>query len=508
MALVALVVFLPSIRNGFVNWDDDRNFLDNPSLRGLGADNIEWAFSTFLLGHYHPLTWLSLELDYALWGLNPAGFHLTNTILHAMTAACICLLFTELIRLARREDRATESTIWGAAVGALLFAVHPLRVESVAWASERRDVLSGLFYALTALLYVRGRVKAALGAFVAALLSKVIVTTLPVVLLLVDLYPLRRRPGLRLAPFFALSLIFGLIGVGRYEAGVAGVAANIDLYPELRLMLSLWGLFFYLWKSAAPFGLYPVVVPSADPQATDVRYLVAAAVVLTLSGAAIWLWRRGKPWLAAAWAAYVVTLLPVLSLLRLDRQQAVADHHSYLATLGFAALAGGGWAVWRERDRRAVWAAVAVVALLSGLTVRQIGFWRDSETLWRRTALAFPEAAVAHNNLGRALAEQGRVPEAIESLLRAVAVDPSYAHARYNLGSLLMQTGRLAEAEQAFRAGLESEPRFAQGWSDLGNCLLRQGRVEEAIAAYDRALEVDPAYADARHNRGLALELR
>lgn len=508
VALIALLVFLPAVGNEFVNWDDDRNFLDNQAYRGLAPQNIEWAFSTFLLGHYHPLTWLTLEVDYFIWGLNPAGYHFTNALLHAGTAFFVYLLFFELIRRSRREENASASTAWGAAFGALLFALHPLRVESVAWASERRDVLSGLFYVLTAWLYVQGRLAASLGAFVAALMSKVIVATLPVVLLILDIYPLRRKPGLRLAPYFALSLVFGLIGVGRYEAGVAGVAANLDLYPDLRLMLSVWGLFYYVFKSVWPVGLYPMVVPTADPQSTDPHLLLAAAAVVALTVLAVWLWRRGKLAFPAAWAAYVVTLLPVLSLLRLDRQQSVADHHSYLATLGLAALAGGAWARWREQNQRAVLVAAATLVLLAGLTIRQIGFWSDSETLWSRTAEAYPEAIVAHNNLGRALTADGRRAEAIASFQRAVAVDPGYAHAQYNLGAVLMQENRLEEAEQAFRASLQSEPSFAQGWSDLGNCLLRQRRIEEAIAAYDQALEVDPGFEDARHNRQLAMQLR
>ena len=497
---VTLLVFLPALSNGFVNWDDDRNFLDNPAFRGLAPQNISWAFSTFLLGHWHPLTWLSLELDYALWGMNPAGYHFTNALLHALAALLAYLLFVEL--LGREKGR------WAAAVGALLFALHPLRVESVAWASERRDVLCGVFSLAAALYYVRGRTALSLALFTGALLSKVLAATLPVALLVLDLYHLKRRPGLRLLPYFLLALAAGLVGVGRYEGGVSAAAADLDLYPGLRIMLSVFGLAFYLVKTALPFGLYPQYVWNADPQPTDGLLLGAAVLVGAAVAAAAWAWRRGRRAPAAALAVYAATLAPVLSLLRLDRQQVVSDHHSYLPSIAVAALAAAGWRLWRERaPSPALWSAVAGLVLLAGLTVRQIGFWADSETLWRRTAQAYPLSITAHNNLGRALAEQGRVDEAIEELQAAVELRPDYAHAQYNLGSLLMGQGRLGEAEASFRAALDGEPRMAQGWSDLGNCVLRQGRAAEAIEAYERALEIAPEFEDARHNLGVARQV-
>jgi tetratricopeptide (TPR) repeat protein len=498
---VTLLVFLPAAENGFVNFDDDRNFVDNPFYRGLAPANLSWAFSTFLLGHWHPLTWLTLELDYALWGLNPAGYHLTNALLHAAGALLAYLLFAELLG---KRDAA-----WAAAFGALFFALHPLRVESVAWASERRDVLCGVFSLATVLFYVRGRPTLSLGMFVCALLSKVLAAVLPVVLLVLDVYPLRKpwtaRTVAEKVPYFALALGAGLVGIARYEGGLAAAAADLDLYAGLRVMLSLFGLAFYLVKTAVPFGLYPQYVWNPDPTPFDAMLVGATALLGILVAAALWAWRRGVRAPAAALAAYVVLLLPVLSLLRLDRQQIVSDHHSYLASLAVAALAAGGWRIWSERDARtARWAALGTLALLAVLTVRQIGFWRDSETLWRRTVEAHPLSITAHNNLGRALAEQDRVDEAIAELETAAGLRPEYAHARYNLGVLLMRQGRLAEAEKHFRAALEREPRMAQGWSDLGNCILRQGRPREAIQAYEKALELAPDFADARHNLEVA----
>ncbi len=488
---VTLAVFLPALGNGFVNWDDDRNFLDNPFYRGLAPENLSWAFSTFRLGHWHPLTWLSLELDYALWGMQPAGYHLTNVLLHALTALLTYWLFVEL-----------TGARWAAAVGALLFALHPLRVESVAWVSERRDVLCGVFSVATVLYYLRGRWLIALALFSAALLSKVLAAVVPAALLLL------RPPSLRLIPFFALALGAGLVGVGRYEGGLSAAAADLDLYPELRILLSAFGLAFYLVKTALPFGLYPQYVWSLDPQPGDSLLVGAAVLFAAVAVAAAWAWRRGWREPVLGLAIYTIALLPVLSLVRLDRQQIVSDHHSYLASIALAALGAMGWQAWRERNTGAAgWGAIVVLSALTVLTVRQVGHWESSETLWRRTVEAYPLSLTARNNLGRALAEQGRVAEAIEQFEGAVELQPDYAHARYNLGSLLMQQGELAAAETHLRAALGSEPRMAQAWSDLGNCVLRQGRVEEAIAAYEQALEIAPHYADALHNLGVARQM-
>lgn len=507
---VSFFVFLAAIGNGFVNWDDDRNFLDNLAYRGLSFDHLWWMATNFHLGHYHPLTWLTLGLDFVLWGMNPGGYHFTNILLHAITAVLVYYLIQLLLQLAFHKEWAPPGLKMGAVLAALLFAIHPLRVESVAWISERRDVLSGLFYVATLLLYLRGRIVAALVAFTAALLSKVIVATLPVVLLILDWYPLRRRWSWRMAlekvPFFALALGAGLIGVGRYEAGLTGAVADLDIDPWLRLMLSFYGLAFYVWKTLLPFGLYAQYVYRADPQPFDVP-LVIGALFVVVTTVVLFVMRRRWPAGLAVWGCYVVTLLPVLSLLRLDRQQYVADHHSYLATLGLAALGGAAFYHFFRgpRPQWALFASLLVMLVLCERTVRQIGVWEDSVTLWTHTLKGNPLSIVAHNNLGRALAERGQPDQAIEHFRRAVEIRPSYVHARYNLGNLLMRQNRLTEAEQQLRQVVEEQAGLARAHSDLGNCLLRQGKTAEAEQQYREALEIDPSFADVHYNLAMAL---
>jgi protein O-mannosyl-transferase len=507
---VSLFVFLAAIGNGFVNWDDDRNFLTNTAYRGLSFDHVWWMFTNFHLGHFHPLTWLTLGLDYTLWGMNPAGYHFTNILLHALTAVLVYYLILLLLQLGFHREWAPPGLKMGAVLGALVFAIHPLRVESVAWVSERRDVLSGLLYVATLLLYLRGRLVASLLTFAAALLSKVIVVSLPIVLLVLDWYPLRRRWSWRMAlekvPFFLLALGAGLIGVGRYDAGVTGAVADVGLSPWLRIMFSLYGLAFYVWKTVLPFGLSAQYVYSADPHPLDPPLVAGAVFVVAVTAVVLALWRRWPAGLAV-WACYVVTVLPVLSLLRLDRQQYVADHNSYLATLGLAVL-GGALFYHFFRGSRPHWVLLAslfVTLVLCERTVQQVTVWEDSVSLWTHTLQGNPLSIVAHNNLGRALAARGDPERALEHFRRAVEIYPDYVHARYNLGNLLMRQGRLTEAEQQLRMAVQLEPRMAQAHSDLGNCLVRQGKAVEAEQQYREALRIDPLFADVHYNLAMAL---
>ena len=508
--LVSSFVFLAALGNGFVNWDDDRNFLENLDYRGLSFSNLYWMVSNFHLGHYHPLTWLTFGLDYTLWGMNPAGYHLTNILLHALTAVMVYYLILLLLQIGFHREWAPPGLKMGAVFGALLFAIHPLRVESVAWVSERRDVLSGLLYVATLLLYLRGRLAASLVAFTGALLSKVIVVTLPVVLLVLDWYPLRRRWGWRVAlekvPFFALAILFGLIGVGRYEAGVAGAVADLNIHPGLRILFSLYGLAFYVWKTLLPFGLYAQYVYSANPQPSDAPLVLGAAFVVAVTVVLIALRKRWPAGLAV-WACYVVTLLPVLSIVRFDRQQFVADHNSYLATLGLAALGGALFYYFflRRSPHWVVFGATLITVVLCERTVRLVGVWENSVALWTHTLKGSPLSIVAHNNLGRALADRGEPEQALEQFQRAVEIRPDYVQARYNLGNLLMQQGRLTEAEQQLRQVVEQQAGVARPHSDLGNCLLRQGRYSEAEEEYQKALKIDPLFADAHYNLAVAL---
>lgn len=312
VAVITFVAFLPALGNGFVAWDDDRNFLDNPHYRGLGPAQLAWMVS-HLDAHYVPLTWLTLGLDYVLWGMNPAGYHLTSLVLHAANAVLVYAGARRLIAAAL-PGTSSGALALGSAVAALLFAVHPLRVESVAWATERRDVLCGLFYLLTVLAYLRYCASASrrwyrlsLAFLAAALLSKAMAVTLPVVLLLLDGYPLRRRAWREKLPFFALSLAAGAVAlVAQRVAGATSTVAFLG--PLERVAIACYSLAFYLWKTLVPRHLSPIYELPARVDAFAPSYVASALAVLALSALAIAL-RRRWPAFTVVWASYVVTVL-------------------------------------------------------------------------------------------------------------------------------------------------------------------------------------------------------
>jgi tetratricopeptide (TPR) repeat protein len=532
IAAAAFLAFWPALHNGFVNWDDDANILNNFRYRGLDVPRLKWMFTTFHMGLYQPLSWLSLALDHALWGMNPMGYHLTSLILHALNAALFYLLGKRLLGLAIKEADQTALPL-AAALAALLFALHPLRVESVAWATERRDVLSGFFFLGALLCYIEGRKIPSLALFAASLLSKGIGVTFPLVLVIIDVYPLRRLtadpklwPNLEFRtiwmekiPFFLLALAVGLIGI----IGQAKGATILSLEthgPAARAAQALFGTAFYLCKTAVPTGLSPLYPLPLDLNPLAWPFLLSGAFVLTLSLGFFFL-RRRRPWGLAAWAYYLATLFPVLGLVQFGPQIA-ADRYTYLSCLGWALLAGGGFLyAWRSRNLRApvLAAAVLIVASLGTLTWKQSKVWHDSEILWRHALAVDPNLAIAHNNLGEALAGRGKLPEAMEQYRETIRlnirdsrfslkVDPSQAKAHNNLGVALAMQGQLQEAMLEYDQALRIDPRQADAYSNIGIALKQQGKVEEAMEQYRRALSIAPDHVRARNNLGNALALQ
>src|SRR5712692_3723317 len=334
IASLTFTAFLPALQNQFVNWDDPRNFLENPHYRGLGWTHLRWMWTTHL-GHYIPLTWMTLGLDYLLWGMNPLGYHLTNLLLHAANAVVFFFVVRRLLTraLPSPSERGYALAV-SAGVAALVFAIHPLRVESVAWVTERRDVLSGLFYLVAILLYLRACERGARGrgwywlsvaAFVGALLSKSMVVNLPVVLLILDVYPLRRLGGavgwwseparrvyVEKIPLVLLGAAASAIAL-MAQVSIHAAASLTQLSVPSRLAVSAYGLSFYLWKMVVPVNLSPLyeLPPTVNPWAPP--FLLSYGLVLAITAIALAL-RRRVPGLPAAWFAYIVVLLPVLGI--------------------------------------------------------------------------------------------------------------------------------------------------------------------------------------------------
>src|SRR5437016_1709904 len=534
VALFTLAAFLPALQNQFVNWDDKDNFLDNPHYRGLGWTHLRWMWTTHL-GHYIPLTWMTLGLDYLLWGMNPVGYHLTNLLLHAANAVVFFFVVRRL--LARALPSPSEhgyALAVSAGVAALVFAIHPLRVESVAWVTERRDVLSGLFYLVAILLYLRACERGARGrgwywlsvaVFGCALLSKSMVVNLPIVLLILDVYPLRRLGGfvgwwsaparrvyVEKIPFVLLAAAASAVAL-MAQLSHNTMVSVVQLSALGRLALSVYGLSFYLWKTVAPVNLSPLyeLPPTVNPWAPP--FLLSYGLVVAITALVLAL-RRPLPGLLAAWVAYVVVLLPVLGIFQ-SGPQITADRYTYLAGLGWAILAGAGLlSCWRSSRRSktgtpANWLlagiAFCVVVGLGVLTWNQVQVWHDSEKLWSHAAGIDPRSPVGQYSWGLALAQEGKLTEAIEHYTTALRIKPDYADAHINLGIALAQQGKLAEASEHYQQALHSKPDSADAHTNWGLALTQQGKPAEASDHYRQALQIKPDYAEAHIIWGTAL---
>ena len=471
VAAITGIVFSPALLNGFVNWDDAAMVVDNPGYRAPGWAAVRYAFTSTWFTHYHPLTWLSFTLDSRLWGTLPAGFHLTNVMLHVANAGLAFLVIRRLLTIARDDDGlATDA---GAFIGALSFALHPLRVEAVAWVTARRDVLCGVFVLLTVLAYLRAVavssrdgtavdrqadaladprsrpwLAVAVLFYAAALLSKAIAMTLPVLLVILDWYPLRRRARREKVPFFVLGAASAALAAGVVWTADGFTHAAAYGVPA-RLAMAGYSLAFYVWKTVLPAGLTPLheVPIRVDPLASP--FLPAILAVFVASGVAVLL-RHRLPSVSAGWAAYVVTVLPMSGLTHAGLQL-VYDRYGYLPGMVWGTVLAGGVAaliaMWQAGRLRRPFAAALVSAALvlllgwSVLSSRQIGIWRSSRALWEAALRVDSTCSICHSNLGVTLADEGRLEDAERELRIAVLLRPDFGQPWTNLGSVLFELG-------------------------------------------------------------------
>ncbi len=523
--LLTVFVFSPCVHHEWLHWDDQENFILNERFRGLTPQHVWWMLTTLHMGPYQPLSWLTLGIDYTLWGMDPRGYHLTNVLLHALNSALTVWVTAMLFGAwARRSASATLPTVWiaaGALAAGLIWADHPQRVESVAWVTERRDVLSGLFFLLCVGFYLRGhepgldsrtadrRSLISQVCCLLALMSKATAVSLPVVLLALDVFPLGRLGGpvqtwirtplrsvltekLNYILFAALTVAVGF--VGQQRGGALQPLSEVGLLD--RVGLAAHSIMFYLCKLIAPTDLSPMYPRPPSSEMLSGRFLISILGLITISGVLLVLRRRWPAGLTA-WVCYGAAVLPVSGLLTIGNELA-ADRYSYLASM-VVAIAGGGMLIWLLTH----WPSVelrAGLAIVTGIAFvvyaasarSYMPVWHDSVSLWEYAVQVYPSSARAQTNLGGSYALGGRYDMAIKSLDTAVALDPSAYKAHYNRGRVLLDLGRPTEALESFARAIAIRPNYLWAHEYRGDALLKMGRVDEAIGSLNEALKIDP----------------
>jgi tetratricopeptide (TPR) repeat protein len=541
-----VAAFAGSLGNELVGWDDQQNLVRNAAYRGLSLDHLRWMFTTSFGGHYQPLTWLSFALESELlWGVNAAGFHFTNLLLHTATAIGFFFVARKLLRRALPAN-ASAGVVIGALAAALLFAVHPLRVESVAWATERRDVLSGAWLMAAVVLYLRavggadgrrrgGAFSLSLLCYGLSLLSKASGMTLPVVLLLLDVYPLRRlswkasglagqtwRSMLGEKALFAVpAAVIAMTAL--WAQGEAGALRGLADHPlGLRIGQAFFGIVFYLVKSVWPVGLIPLYEQRPDARAFEAANDASAGLVVGLT-LLLWMLRRPHPAAITAWAVYLVLLSPVLGLAQAG-QQVVADRYSYLPCMSWAVLLGGGVARWwnhvplrtplslGEEGRARGWrialcsVLVLIVGVLVTLSRNQTLIWADTYTLWRTVVERAPDTPTAHANLAVELNARKDFAGARDHSLITLGRLPGNRTAHAALARASLELGDLETAERHDRIALGISERIGKidtvTMVGLAIVEARLGRFEEAELTYRAVIEVEPDVAEWHYNLG------
>jgi Tfp pilus assembly protein PilF len=527
LIMITLAVYWQVRDHEFVIYDDDVYVTENPHVQaGLTRESLKWAFTTTWASNWHPLTWLSHMLDCQLYELNPSGHHLTNVFLHL---ANTLLLFLVLKRMTGAAGKSI--------VVAALFALHPLHLQSVAWVAERKDVLSTLFLMLTLWAYLRyvegpglNRYLLTLLLFALGLLAKPMLVTLPLVLLLLDYWPLERyRIGpagddtratapapshgkeprsvfFRLlsekVPFFVLAAGSSIVTLLAQQGG--GAVKTVEVFPvKIRIANALLSYVNYIGKMIWPHRLavlYPHPGSSLSMwQAAGAGLLLACLSIATVRAA------LRHPYLAVGWFWYLGTLLPVIGLVQVG-SQAMADRYTYVPLIGLFIIVAWGMFELLERTRHGqillVFSSVVMISLLMILSWAQARHWRNSITLFEHTVQVTSNNYLAHNNLGAAMFEQGKLDEAILHYARALEIKPNYWSAHNNLALVLAEQGKLKEAFDHYQEAFRIKPHDAGIHNNFGTFLAQQGKPDQAMAHFSRALELKPDFAEVYSNLG------
>ncbi len=519
--ILATISVYGQVRNhAFTNYDDGCYVAESRQVQdGISMKNIWWALTATKCGNWHPLTWLSHMLDYALYGLDSGQHHMTSVLFHILNTLLLFFVFMRMTGI-----------LWRSAFIAALFALHPLHVESVAWVAERKDVLSAFFWMLTMWSYIRyaerpgfNRYLAVLIFFTLGLMSKPMLVTLPLVLLLIDFWPLQRisfgrtegssvmpwAAFLRLikekVPLFVLAGASSVVTIAVQQKG--GSIGSLDAIPlYARIANAAVSYAQYAGKAFWPQSLaafYPH--PGTPPwwQVGGACLIILLVTVLAIRNL------KTHPYLAVGWAWFLGTLVPVIGLVQVGLQ-AMADRYTYIPLIGVFVMIVWGGAEFRARRgfKRYIvgFPAAAILLILMTVTYRQVGYWRNSMTLFNHTLAATIANPVAHNNLGHALDKQGRQDEAMKHYYEALQIKPDYDDAHNNLAVVFVKQGRLKEGIKHYKEALRINPDCLEAHFNLAQALAEDGKWAESLTHYHEVLRLDPSDVEAYNNAGLILE--
>ena len=544
LILTSFIAFGRIIGNDFINFDDPVYITENNNIKaGLNSETIKWAFSAVVSSNWHPLTLLSHALDWSLFGANSSGHHIVSLLWHISSTILLFLFLSK-----------TTGSLWPSAFVAALFALHPLRVESVAWASERKDVLSMFFglasiyaYACYVESFKLSRYFIALILFALSLMAKPMLVTLPFLLLLLDYWPLGRwkkalQPQLlpvsndsglvkkkvkqrsadstkekilalplmnrakiirsllwEKLPFIFLAIVSCIVTI--WTQSKSGAVASLEQLPFLdRLLNAIVSYIQYLIKIFWPVNL--AVFYPYEQSLQFWQIFGAASILMGISIAVIYAIKKA-PFLFVGWFWYLGTLVPVIGLIQVGKQS-IADRYTYFPSIGVAIILAWGiiYLLPKEKLRKMILipAAVIILAGLTFLTLQQCGYWKNSISLFNHVLQATKDNYLAHNSLGVALAAEGKNEEAITHYLAAIEINPTYSTGHYNLGAALVAQGKNEEATDHYLAAIKTNPNFDDAYYNLANLLIKQGKIKEAIDNYRQAFKINPNHFEAHCN--------
>jgi Tfp pilus assembly protein PilF len=533
IALAVVACYLPTLNNGFV-WDDTVNFVENINYRGLSPSHLSWMFTTFYDANYHPLTWLTLGLDFVLWGMNPAGYHLTNVAIHALNAILFYLLITAFLRLVYMSSPNIDISVIriSAAAGALFFGIHPLRVETVAWISTRGDLLCGSFYILTIIFYLRMNDKnktpykrkwflLSLLSFILSLLSRAWGVTLPLILLIIDVYPLRRLAWKEQLTRKHITILmekipFGILALG---AGIQAILAKKSSMLMLskhgiidRIVQALYGLCFYVWKTIAPVKLSPFYMLDKSFDPMEPKYILCALLVCGIT-AGLMISRRIGPWALTILVCYTVIVFPLLGIVQ-SGPQITADRYTYISCMPFGILVGAGiLRLLMSMQKKNLFSATRIFTILliyvgfivlSMFSLRQNKIWHDNRTFWNHVLKLNPSNYVAYYNRGVLNQDQGDLNAAIADYNLAILSNPEYSEAFYNRAVAHKEQKKIKDAISDYTSVIRFDPENFKAYNNRGDLLEKQGNLAGAIADFNVAIGLKPSSPEAYANRGIA----